>query len=54
MKTSEDKMVNALFRADMISRNNSDPGSNWEGSSLFKDIIFFLIGLCLLRAFLFS
>jgi hypothetical protein len=45
MKTLEDKMISALFRARSISENKSDPGPDWEEPNLLVNIIrYFAIG----------
>jgi|TARA_S200002703_G_scaffold141684_2_gene133693 hypothetical protein len=54
MKSNEDKMVNAFFRADMIKRNNSDPGSDWNGDSWFGTIVFVIFGFLLFKSLLSS
>jgi hypothetical protein len=54
MKSNEDKMVNALFRADMIKDYNYDPGKNWNGDSWFGTIVFVIFGLLLFKSLLSS
>tara|TARA_Y100000114_G_scaffold78526_1_gene72260 strand:+ start:4608 stop:4778 length:171 start_codon:yes stop_codon:yes gene_type:complete len=45
MSAKEDRMVNALFRAQQIEKYNSDPGpeQNWNNDGWFGTIVLALV-----------
>jgi len=54
MRSSEQEKVDALFRASMLSKYNSDPGPNWRDPDGWYYGFYILFGLFAIRAFLSS
>lgn len=54
MKDRQDEIVDAIFRAKMLEKYNSDPGPNWSRSDFTFYIFYVVLGLFAFKAFLSS
>ena len=51
MKSREDEIVDAIFRARMLQEHNVDPGTNWREPGVIFYAFYVVLGLFALKAF---